>query len=174
MQYQNEFNKFVNTIKVSSDYQDIIDPKSAPSSKGQSIRNLLIYVNTYFTNYKLKTQSGKTICPITYIDTRYFNIAKERTFSNNDYDAYMKYRIEPWTINAHTWPQDNHVFNIAITVDDFLKTLIVTCLKYLANFIAKNIQEKMQLTIDILTLSNNFKIISLTITDITSPFCFYF
>ena len=173
MQYQPEFNKFVNFIKDSFAYRDLIDPKYSPSLKGQCIRNILTYTNDYFTNCELNTQSGKTIYPITYINTRCFNIAKERTFGNNDHDAYLKYKIEPLTVNVHTWTQDNHVFNIVIVVDDFLKNLIVTCLKYLANIIVKNIHEKMQLTIDILALSNNFKIISLTITDITSPFCFY-
>lgn len=173
MQYQNEFNKFVDFIKDSFSYRKLIDPKYSPSLKGQCIRNILVSTNDYFTDYQLNTQSGKTIYPITYIDTRCFNIAKEHTFRNNDHDSYLKYEIEPLTVNVHTWTQDNHVFNIAIVVDDFLKNLIVTCLKYLANIIAKNIHEKMQLTIDTLALSNNFKIISLTITDITSPFCFY-
>lgn len=173
MQYQTEFNKFVNFIKESFAYRDLIDPKSSPSLKGQCIRNILVSTNDYFRNYKLNTQSGKTIYPITYIDTRYFNVAKERTFRNNDHDDRRKSAIEPLTVNVHTWTQDAHAFNIAIVVDDFLKNLIVTCLKYLTNIIVKNIHEKMQLTIDILALSNNFKIISLTITDITSPFCFY-
>lgn len=169
MKYQNEFDKFVNFIKDTFAYRDLIDPKSSPNSKGQCIRNILSYTNDYFANYELNTQSGKTIYPITYINARYFNIAKENMFSNNN--PYMN--PEPLTVNVHTWNQDNHIFNIVIVVDDFLKNLIVTCLKYLANSIVKNIHEKMQLTIDTLTLSNNFKIISLTITDITSPFCFY-
>ena len=164
MEYQNEFNKFVNAIKNSFSYRELIDPTSSPSWKGQCIRNILEYTNDYFTNYELNTQSGKTIYPVTYINTLYFTIAKEHMLRNN---------VESFTINAHTWAQDNHIFNIAIVVDDFLKNLIVTCLKYLANSIVNNIHEKMQLTIDVLALSNNFKIISLTITDITSPFCFY-
>lgn len=167
MQYQTEFNKFVNFIQDSFAYRNLIDPKSSPSWQGQCIHDLLRITDEYFTNYKLNTQSGKTIYPITCINSRYFTIAKENMFRHNAYE------IKPLTFNIHTWNQDNHVFNIVIVVDDFLKNLIVTCLKYLANRIAKNIHEKMQLTIDTLTLSNNFKIISLTITDITSPFCFY-
>lgn len=167
MQYQTEFNKFVNFIQDSFAYRNLINQNSSPNWQGQCIHDLLRNTDIYFRSYELNTQSGKTIYPITRINARYFTIAKENMFRHNAYE------IKPLTFNIHTWNQDNHVFNIVIVVDDFLKSLIVACLKYLANGIAKNIHEKMQLTIDTLTLSNNFKIISLTITDITSPFCFY-